>query len=102
DYAQVRIDQTFSTKDTMFGRYTLTDAREVKPLAYASLGFVTVDKTRNQYTTLSETHIFSPSLLNTSRLSYSRTHWSSLPGSTPYVGPGYSFVPNAAVGGVSV
>lgn len=102
DYAQARVDHTISNSDSVFGRYTITDAREVKPLAYANLDFLTVDQTRNQYTTLSETHIFSPTVLSTSRLSYSRTHLSSLPPAPKFIGPEYSMVPNAAVGGISV
>jgi hypothetical protein len=102
DYAQGRVDQTFSANDSFFGRYTITDARSVKPAAYANLGFGTVDTTRNQYTTLSETHIFSPTFLNTSRISYSRTHSASVARDSNYIGPQYSFVPGAPIGGVSV
>src|SRR5262245_2604709 len=102
DYAQGRVDQTLSANDSLFGRYTITDARSVKPTAYANLGFGTVDTTRNQYTTLSQTHIFSPTLLNTSRISYSRTHSASVARDSNYIGPQYSFVPGAPIGGVSV
>jgi hypothetical protein len=102
DYAQVRLDHTISASNSMFGRYTITDAEEPPPLAYGNLGFRTINTTRNQYTTLSETHIFSPTLLSTSRLSYSRTHLTALPPAPKYIGPEYSMVPNAAIGGISV
>jgi hypothetical protein len=51
-------------------------------LASSSVFFLQGDASqannRNQYITLSETHIFSPSVLNTARLSFSRTHPSTV------------------------
>jgi len=71
DYGQARIDLTISDSDSMFGRYTDTEGRQVKTLSFP--GFVTDRFSKNQYITVSESHVFSPTLLNTFRFSFSRT-----------------------------
>ena len=82
NFGQVRIDQNISDKDTLFGRYTIEDgllnngSGSISPLPTGTAwpGLVTLQEpNRNQFLTVSETHIFSPTLLNTARLSYSRT-----------------------------
>ncbi|MBI4458892.1 MAG: TonB-dependent receptor, partial [Acidobacteria bacterium] len=64
-----RVDQRLSDSDAWFARYTFDDALNI------SAG-TTVQSHRNesrqQYLTFAETHFFSPSLLNTARLSYTR------------------------------
>ncbi|MSO23531.1 MAG: TonB-dependent receptor, partial [Acidobacteria bacterium] len=71
DYGQTRIDQTFSNRDSLFGRYTIVNTDQTLPSAYPQFSQSTGD--RGQFVTLSETHIFSPTLLNTLRASFSRT-----------------------------
>jgi Carboxypeptidase regulatory-like domain len=68
-FGQGRLDHTFSTNDTAFIRYTIDDGEKTEPGAFP--GFPDVGKTRSQFATLSETHIISPTLLNTFRFSYS-------------------------------
>ena len=70
-YGQVRIDHTFSESDTMFGRYTIDDTDLDKPrnLPGVKRGFTT----RAQYLTLSESHVFSPTVINQAKFSYSRS-----------------------------
>ena len=70
-YGQVRVDQNFSTKDLLFGRYTMDNDEQTAPLAYP--GFKIIEFSQNQYITAGETHIFSPTLLNTARFSYMQT-----------------------------
>jgi hypothetical protein len=82
DFGQMRVDQNFSTADTLFARYTIDD--EVLNNATGSQRTIatgvafpwarTQGSSRNQFVTLSESHIFSPSLLNTARASFSRTN----------------------------
>ena len=99
NYGQIRVDQNFSSNDSMFGRYTIEDSQETDALAIPQL--TAPRESRNQYLTLSENHIFSAALLNMARVSFSRTQ--SLATSTsPYVGPQYSFFPGLPLGTVSV
>jgi outer membrane receptor protein involved in Fe transport len=70
-YFQMRIDHNFSEKNTFFGRYTIDDATQTNPRPF-NLWKDDDWATRNQSMTLSETHIVSPTLLNTVRLSGSR------------------------------
>ncbi len=110
DYSQLRIDQNISANDTFFGRYTFDDAFLDSP--YANIQIQTVGtalpqyntggRSRNQWTTFGENHIFSPTLLNSIRLSYSRTNFFVFPIDEsvagvndfgPLVGPNWSAVP---------
>lgn len=71
NYGQMRVDQNFSAADSFFARYTAEDANSNNPV-----NFPTVHDTLtslSQFITLSETHIFSSSVINTFRTSYSRT-----------------------------
>jgi len=71
NWAQGRIDHTFSASDTIFARYTFDDSYYIAGLAYQP--FTQSTATRGQFATLSENHIFSSALLNTARFSFSRT-----------------------------
>jgi hypothetical protein len=70
NYGQIRIDHTISASDSLFGRYTIDDA---------SLPFVgnfnsnnAVETSKNQFLTVGESHIFSGSLVNSARVSFTR------------------------------
>jgi hypothetical protein len=109
DYTQLRMDQNISASDTFFGRYTFDDDFFHSPFpntnqltAGAALPqYNTIGRSRNQYTTFGENHIFSPVLLNSLRLSYSRTNFRVVPEPEtsflnpfgPLVGPAWSLVP---------
>ena len=71
NYGQMRVDHNFSSKDSLFGRYTADNSTQESPLTYP--GFTQGAYTRGQFVTLSESHLFSPTLLNTARMSFSRT-----------------------------
>jgi hypothetical protein len=81
NYGQARVDQNFSEKDTAFVRYTIQDgtldnngaSNVATPSSTADPYIRLTGDTRNQFLSLVETHIFTPSLLNTARLSFSRT-----------------------------
>ncbi|MSO21470.1 MAG: hypothetical protein EXQ56_13635 [Acidobacteria bacterium] len=76
EYGQSRLDHNLSSSDSFFGRYTINDSNDQRPgmLEQVFAEF----PTRNQYLTLSDNHIFSPSLLGTFRASFSRTHSTAL------------------------
>jgi hypothetical protein len=70
DYGQIRLDENFSASDTLFARYTHDDANQIANRNYSyNRDF---EFSGMQLATLSETHIFSPTVLNTFRLSFSR------------------------------
>ena len=85
DYAQLRIDHNFSVNDTFFARYTFDDARDTTPYVGGNLQavdtgggfqqFFNIGPSRNQYVTFGENHIFTPTLLNSLRLGFSRTNY---------------------------
>ncbi len=85
DYGQLRIDHTFSGNDTFFTRYTFDDAKITTPYLGGNLStqdtgtgfpqFSNAGTSRNQYITLGENHIFSANVLNSLRVSWSRTNY---------------------------
>ncbi len=99
NYGQMRVDQTFSTNDSMFVRYTVDDTQQTTPLDYPQ--FHVDRQSRFQYLTLSESHVFTPSLLNTGRLSFSRTN-TFIVSPTDLIGPQYSLVPGQPIGTVGI
>jgi hypothetical protein len=99
NYGQMRVDQNFATNDSLFVRYTIDDTTQTQPIDYPQ--FLNARVSRFQYTTLSENHIFSPSLLNTARLSYSRTRV-AFDSPSGLSGPQYSFVPGQELGPIMI
>jgi hypothetical protein len=71
DFGTVRVDHIFSHKDTLSGIYTIDDGNDFTATAGDpySADVVTL---REQVFSLEETHVFSPTLLNTARVGYSR------------------------------
>jgi hypothetical protein len=80
NYGQMRVDHNFSKDDSLFARYTIEDAIDFVPgpgfgaSVYGFKEFQNSEPSRSQFITLSESHIFSPALLNTARISFSRTN----------------------------
>jgi len=71
DFGTLRVDHIFSAKDSLAGIYTLDDGGDVTATPanpYSS----DILNLREQVLSLEETHIFSPSLLNTARFGFSR------------------------------
>jgi hypothetical protein len=76
------VDHNFGANDNFFSRYTIDDGLIHTPylggnLSLADSGtayqqYTNIGRSRNQYITLGENHIFSPVLLNSFRLSFSR------------------------------
>lgn len=71
DFGTARVDQIFSTKDMLTGVYTVDDSADVTPTS-ANLYSSDVESLREQVASLEETHVFSPKLLNSARVGYSR------------------------------
>ena len=99
DFGQARVDYTFNQNDTAFIRYTTTSASRTEPHDFEEY---TTDRTsRGQWTTLAENHVFSPTLLNTFRFSFSRTKTFIIDPSA-FIGPQFSLVPGRPMGAISV
>ena len=99
DFGMARIDQAFGGNDNFFGRYTIDDTNQNQTVGYPA--FVQLRASRSQFATLSENHIFSSVLLNTARVSFSRTNPTTI-SPAPYSGPGYTFVPGFGIGDISI
>ena len=110
-WGQMRVDQTFSASDTLFGRYTIDDGQlnngtnsgAAAASGTAFPGNRLTGASRNQFVTLSESHIFSPALLNTARFSFSRTSFGQFGTSTTnLLDPSYSLVAGQPMGGITI
>jgi hypothetical protein len=71
DFGTARLDHTLTNKDTLSAVYTVDDGEDLTatPANPYSTDQVTL---REQVLSLEETHIFSPTLLNTARFGYTR------------------------------
>jgi hypothetical protein len=87
NYGQIRLDQSFRLSDSFFARYT-TDSASVNSASNQGTP-ITSDtafpefrgggKDLDQFLTLAETHVLSPSMSNIARLSFSRTNFGTFP-----------------------
>jgi outer membrane receptor protein involved in Fe transport len=73
DFVVGRYDWTLSSNDSLFGRYLFDNARLAEPFYGAFPQYPNLDRTRNQYFTLGEKHIFSSNIINALNLGYTRT-----------------------------
>jgi hypothetical protein len=71
DFGTARVDHIFSQRDTLSGIYTVDDGRDftATPLDPFSSDVMTL---REQVLSLEETHVFSPALVNSARVGFSR------------------------------
>jgi hypothetical protein len=110
NYGQMRFDNNFGSRDSLFARYTIEDALDNVPgpgfgaSVYGFKEFQNEEPSRSQFITLSESHVFSPTLLNTARISFSRTNIlanyiaSPSQGGQPVIGPDISFANGQPIG----
>ena len=100
-YGQMRVDHRFSDNDSIFARFTADNETKPTPGNYPVI--VNDWDSISNFSTLSETHIFTPSLLNTARASFSHTYISYQDASAGIKGPGLSFGdPNVSVGNIII
>ncbi len=91
DFGTIRVDQIFTSADTLTGVYTIDDSAAVTPTS-TNLFSTDLERLREQVLSLEETHVFSPKLLNTARVGFSR-------GAYYYTGEPTPGTPASAVGG---
>ena len=100
DFGTLRSDYTLGTKDSLSVAYTIDDGNSLIPLADPL--FASYTALRSQVASLQETHIFSPQILNTATVGFSRAGFSlnsSLLASFP---SSLSFVTGEGPGGIVV
>ena len=71
DFGTARLDRIFSPQDTFTSVYTVDDSADVTPTA-ANLYSTDLESLREQVASAEETHVFSPRLINTVRIGFSR------------------------------
>ena len=86
DFGTLRFDENLAANDLLFGVYTIDDSAAHTP---SQNPLSLIDETlREQVLSVQEQHVFSPRLLNTARLGFSRANFYFL-GSTPTDTPGF-------------
>ncbi|MDQ2712276.1 MAG: carboxypeptidase-like regulatory domain-containing protein [Acidobacteriota bacterium] len=73
DFGTTRLDHIFSIRDTLAASYTVDDSADRTPTANPLA--LDVESLREQVATLRETHIFSPNVINTATVGYSRASY---------------------------
>ena len=71
DFGTTRVDHIFSAKDTLSAAYTIDDSTDFTPTSTNSYS-ADAESLREQVASLQETHVFSPTVVNTMRFGYSR------------------------------
>src|SRR5580704_10587110 len=97
DFGTARVDTNLSAKDLLFGVYTIDDSDATTPSVNPDSAIY--ERLREQVLSAQEQHVFSPTLLNTVRVGYSRADFffdSIVTGSVP------SWVANGPVGAVVI
>ncbi len=100
DFGTSRADYTLSDRDSFSAAYTLDDGTSLIPLADPLFGSALA--IRAQVGSVQNTHIVSPSILNTARLGFSRAafNYDSQPLGT--FGPELAFVTGGGPGGIVI
>src|SRR5437773_1494227 len=101
-FTQGRIDHQFSGVDSLFGRYTLDNGNVDRPPTTKVPIANTKERSRNQYVTLEYQHVFSPSLLNTLRLGFSRSDHESINERTLNIPPQLTWIPGQPMGYLTI
>ncbi len=70
-FGTVRLDRILSSRDTLYGVYTIDDSHAFTPTTI-DLYMADTTSLREQVASIEETHIFSAALLNTARAGFSR------------------------------
>jgi carboxypeptidase family protein/TonB-dependent receptor-like protein len=97
NYVLGKMDHSFSSQDSMFGRYVFDGAQGQ---AYQP-GLVNITRnsySRMQYATVEETHVFSPAFLNTFRAAFNRSNITDSDHFLRDISPSLSYVPGITLG----
>src|SRR5678815_181560 len=100
DFGTVRADYHMRESDTLSATYTVDDGDSGIPLPDPL--FASALKLRNQVTSLEETHVFTPQILNTFREGFSRSGFNYDSSSTVPFPDNLSFVTGSGPGGIVI
>lgn len=100
-YTQGRVDANFSTNSSAFVRYTRSVGEKTQADTFPQFGIR--GKTQSHFLTVSQDHIFSPTVVNTLRFSYSRPQM-SIAANYPdaITGQAFQWLPGEPMGRLSV
>jgi outer membrane receptor protein involved in Fe transport len=101
-FGQGRIDHRFSSANSLFGRYTIDNGSVDRPPTTKVPGTNTKERSRNQYLTLSDEHIFNASSANTLRFGFSRSDHESVNERTISIPPQLSWIPGQPFGYLTI
>ncbi len=74
NFGTLRLDQVLGKNDSLNATYTIDDSADVTPTS-TNLYSTDVENLREQVASLEETHVFSPAVLNTARIGFSRASY---------------------------
>jgi hypothetical protein len=100
DFGTLRTDYTIGSHDTLSGAYTIDNGTNLTPQADPL--FFSYTPLQSQVASVEETHVISPSILNTVRAGFSRAAFALDASNSPSITPGLSFVQGAGPGGITV
>ena len=100
DFGTLRADYNLAKKDTLTGAYTIDDGTSLLPLGDPL--FASFTPLRMQVLSLTETHVFSPSILNTATVGYSRASFALSSVLLTSIPANLSFVNGLGPGGIIV
>ena len=72
DYVMGRVDYNIGTNDSIFGRFTFDDTRQINNPEDPLGVFPEFDNVKNQFLTITEKHIISPTMVNAVRFGFTR------------------------------
>jgi hypothetical protein len=100
NFAMVRFDYTLSSNDSFWANYNYDDGNDGRPPADPN--FITVDRTRTVGLGVQETHIFSPSLLNSFTYGFAKPYSLSQTQPAVFIPANLSFLTGATAGSITV
>jgi len=101
NFGTVKVDQNISTKDTLSESYTIDDGTNLNPTT-ADPVFAADAIIRNQVASVQETHIFSPAVINSLSVGFSRANNQTLNFPLQPIPSDLFFVPGTASPGAIV
>jgi hypothetical protein len=100
DFGTLRADYVLGRRDTVSAAYTLDDGNSVIPQADPL--FASAQELRSQVASIQETHVFSPTLLNTFNAGYSRAGFNYNSDPLASFAPNLAFVTGEGPGGIVI
>ena len=100
DFGTVRADYNLAKNDTLSSAYTIDDGTSLIPLSDPL--FASFTPLRMQVLSLTETHVFSPAILNTATLGFSRASFALASVPLTSIPSNLSFVQGLGPGGIVV